>query len=142
MAPKPPTLGTPRRSRGAPRKTPLADPLPVEGEGTAWGRVSLVGIDLLTIQARVVVASIETYLKASAALAHAGIASVPAGEVTADETAVSKNRPNGRKPAQDVGRDHYAEPAPAAVVVHDHGVGALHQNKLSWGSEFDSGSPE
>jgi gas vesicle structural protein len=28
----------------------------------AWVRLSLVGIDLLTIEARVVVASIETYL--------------------------------------------------------------------------------
>jgi hypothetical protein len=28
----------------------------------AWVRVSLVGIDLLTIEARVIVASIETYL--------------------------------------------------------------------------------
>jgi gas vesicle structural protein len=35
----------------------------------AWVRVSLAGIDLITIQARVVVASIETYLKSSAALA-------------------------------------------------------------------------
>ena len=29
----------------------------------AWVRISLVGIDLITIEARVVVASIETYLK-------------------------------------------------------------------------------
>jgi hypothetical protein len=29
----------------------------------AWVRVSVVGIDLLTIEARVIVASIETYLK-------------------------------------------------------------------------------
>jgi len=29
----------------------------------AWLRVSLVGIDLMTIQARVVVASIDTYLQ-------------------------------------------------------------------------------
>ncbi len=29
----------------------------------AWVRVSLVGIDLITVEARVVVASIETYLK-------------------------------------------------------------------------------
>jgi len=29
----------------------------------AWVRVSLVGIELLTIEARVVVASVETYLK-------------------------------------------------------------------------------
>jgi hypothetical protein len=31
----------------------------------AWVRVSLVGIDLITVEARVVVASIETYLKYS-----------------------------------------------------------------------------
>jgi len=29
----------------------------------AWVRVSLVGIELLTIEARVVVASVETYLR-------------------------------------------------------------------------------
>lgn len=29
----------------------------------AWVRVSLVGIDLITVEARIVVASIETYLK-------------------------------------------------------------------------------
>jgi gas vesicle structural protein len=29
----------------------------------AWVRISLVGIDLITIEARVVVASIDTYLK-------------------------------------------------------------------------------
>src|SRR4051812_50089030 len=33
----------------------------------AWVRVSLVGIDLITVEARVVVASIDTYLKYSAA---------------------------------------------------------------------------
>jgi len=31
----------------------------------AWVRVSLVGIDLVTVEARVLVASIETYLKYS-----------------------------------------------------------------------------
>ena len=34
----------------------------------AWVRVSLVGIDLLTVEARVVVASIETYLRYADAL--------------------------------------------------------------------------
>jgi hypothetical protein len=29
----------------------------------AWVRISLVGIDLITVEARIVVASIETYLK-------------------------------------------------------------------------------
>jgi len=35
----------------------------------AWVRVSLVGIDLITVEARVVVASIDTYLKYSEAVA-------------------------------------------------------------------------
>jgi hypothetical protein len=35
----------------------------------AWVRVSLVGIDLLTVEARIVVASIETYLYHSPGLA-------------------------------------------------------------------------
>jgi hypothetical protein len=35
----------------------------------AWVRVSLVGIDLITVEARVVVASIETYFKYSELLA-------------------------------------------------------------------------
>lgn len=36
----------------------------------AWVRVSLVGIDLITVEARVVVASIDTYLKYSEAVGH------------------------------------------------------------------------
>jgi hypothetical protein len=35
----------------------------------AWVRVSLVGIDLITVEARIVVASIDTYLKYSEAVA-------------------------------------------------------------------------
>jgi gas vesicle structural protein len=34
----------------------------------AWVRVSLVGIDLLTIEARIIVASIDTYLKHAGSL--------------------------------------------------------------------------
>ena len=34
----------------------------------AWVRVSLVGIDLITVEARIVVASIDTYLKYSEAV--------------------------------------------------------------------------
>ena len=34
----------------------------------AWVRVSLVGIDLLTVEARIVVASITTYLKHGGAI--------------------------------------------------------------------------
>jgi len=34
----------------------------------AWVRVSLVGIEILTVEARVVVASVETYLKYAEAI--------------------------------------------------------------------------
>ena len=44
----------------------------------AWVRVSLVGIDLITVEARIVVASIETYLKYSEAVGSITPASRPA----------------------------------------------------------------
>jgi gas vesicle structural protein len=43
----------------------------------AWVRVSLVGIDLITVEARVVVASIDTYLKYSDAIGGAAAAARP-----------------------------------------------------------------
>ena len=43
----------------------------------AWVRVSLVGIDLITVEARVVVASIDTYLKYSEAVSLAAPVSRP-----------------------------------------------------------------
>ena len=50
----------------------------------AWVRVSLVGIDLITVEARVVVASIDTYLKYSDAIGAAASASRPAIESQRD----------------------------------------------------------
>jgi hypothetical protein len=47
----------------------------------AWVRVSLVGIDLITVEARVVVASIHTYLKYAEAVGQVGTASRPAIEL-------------------------------------------------------------
>ena len=44
----------------------------------SWIGVSLVGIDLVTIEARIVVASIETYLKYSDPLAQVASVSWPA----------------------------------------------------------------
>ncbi len=43
----------------------------------AWVRVSLVGIDLITVEARVVVASIDTYLKYSEAVGQVAPVSRP-----------------------------------------------------------------
>jgi hypothetical protein len=43
----------------------------------AWVRISLVGIDLVTVEARVVVASIDTYLKYADAVGLTGLVSRP-----------------------------------------------------------------
>jgi hypothetical protein len=43
----------------------------------AYVRVSLVGIDLVSVEARIVVASVETYLKFAEAIAATGSASRP-----------------------------------------------------------------
>jgi hypothetical protein len=52
----------------------------------AWVRVSVVGIDLITVEARVVVASIETYLRYSEAVSTASSAARPAVEGAPTET--------------------------------------------------------
>ena len=44
----------------------------------AWVRISLVGIDLITVEARVVIASIDTYLKYAEAVGITGTVSRPA----------------------------------------------------------------
>jgi gas vesicle structural protein len=48
----------------------------------AWVRVSLVGIDLITVEARVVVASIDTYLKYSEAVGQVAPVSRPQSDIT------------------------------------------------------------
>lgn len=45
----------------------------------AYVRVSLVGIDLVSVEARIVVASVETYLKYAEAIGITGFASRPGG---------------------------------------------------------------
>ena len=57
----------------------------------AWVRVSLVGIDLITVEARVVVASIDTYLKYSEAVGQSGPVSRPALESKQYEEVVAEN---------------------------------------------------
>ena len=48
----------------------------------AWVRISLVGIDLITVEARIVVASIDTYLKYAEAVGITGPVSRPAAIAT------------------------------------------------------------
>ena len=57
----------------------------------AWVRVSLVGIDLITVEARVVVASIDTYLKYSEAVGQVPPVSKPAIESKGYEEVIAEN---------------------------------------------------
>jgi gas vesicle structural protein len=57
----------------------------------AWVRVSLVGIDLLTVEARIVVASIDTYIKYSEAVGQVPSVSRPALESRASEDLLAEN---------------------------------------------------
>jgi hypothetical protein len=57
----------------------------------AWVRVSLVGIDLITVEARVVVASIDTYLKYSEAVSQVAPVSRPQAELTDHDTVLREN---------------------------------------------------
>lgn len=55
----------------------------------AWVRISLVGIDLITVEARVVVASIDTYLKYAEAVGITSSVARPAAiSTTTSETAL------------------------------------------------------
>ncbi len=42
-----------------------------------WAKISLVGIELISIEARIVVASVETYLKYAEAIGLTAMASAP-----------------------------------------------------------------
>ena len=57
----------------------------------AWVRVSLVGIDLITVEARIVVASIDTYLKYSEAVGQVAPVSRPAAELPSHQDLVAEN---------------------------------------------------
>jgi gas vesicle structural protein len=57
----------------------------------AWVRVSLVGIDLLTVEARIVVASIDTYIKYSEAVGQVPSVSRPALETRASDELMAEN---------------------------------------------------
>src|SRR5918992_808828 len=58
----------------------------------AWVRVSLVGIDLITVEARVVVASIDTYLKYAEAVGQVSTASRPALEAPAPDVLATESK--------------------------------------------------
>jgi hypothetical protein len=59
----------------------------------AWVRISLVGIDLITVEARIVVASIDTYLKYAEAVGITGPIARPAvGPATTESVTTTEVR--------------------------------------------------
>lgn len=57
----------------------------------AWVRVSLVGIDLLTVEARVVVASIDTYMKYAEAVSQVSTVARPGLEARSNAELEAEN---------------------------------------------------
>jgi hypothetical protein len=57
----------------------------------AWVRVSLVGIDLVTVEARVVVASIDTHLQYSGAVVQMTPVATPTLAVSSHEPMLAEN---------------------------------------------------
>jgi hypothetical protein len=74
----------------------------------AWVRVSLVGIDLITVEARVVVASIDTYLKYSEAVGQVQNVSRPALEARASDELLAENASLRAQLAASVAREGVA----------------------------------
>jgi len=79
----------------------------------AWARVSIVGIEILTIEARVVVASVETYLRYAEAIGITALAAPPPTQPAID------GRQNGRGSDQEL-------PSPDDIqgYLEDHPDGA------------------
>ncbi|HEX9057425.1 MAG TPA: gas vesicle structural protein GvpA [Ktedonobacterales bacterium] len=91
----------------------------------AWARVSLLSIELLTIEARVVVASVDTYLRYAEAIGNTALASMPRpqsaqqGRVTQAGGQQPQQQGQGQQPQQQQGqpqqgRPQQALPAPQA----------------------------
>src|SRR5438552_7846331 len=62
----------------------------------AWVRISLVGIDLITVEARVVVASIDTYLKYADAVGLTGLVARPQLGSDREEVTIEPDRKSTR----------------------------------------------
>jgi hypothetical protein len=87
----------------------------------AWARVSIVGIEILTIEARVVVASVETYLRYAEAIGLTALAAPPPTQPAIE------GRQNGRGAGRQNGRDSDRQlPSPDDVFgyLEDHPEGA------------------
>ena len=79
----------------------------------AWARVSVVGIEILTIEARVVVASVETYLRYAEAIGLTALAAAPPAQ----------QEMNGRQNGQDAqGQLPSPDDVYSYLADHDEGL--------------------
>jgi hypothetical protein len=69
----------------------------------AWARVSLVGVDMLTIESRVMVASFDTYLSYSEPLRHMPAVASPRG-IVGDSDSFASPVPDAEKEKPPPGR--------------------------------------
>jgi gas vesicle structural protein len=83
----------------------------------AWVRVSLVGIDLITVEARVVVASIDTYIKYSEAVSLAPAVSRPAIETRTSEDLLAENAALRAQLAATTAREEVPAPRRGRQIV-------------------------
>ncbi|MBV9279793.1 MAG: gas vesicle structural protein GvpA [Chloroflexi bacterium] len=68
----------------------------------AWVRLSVIGIEILTLEARIVVASVETYLRYAEAIGLTELASAPPSQGTRSAQQNGNRRENGnRRVSQD-----------------------------------------
>lgn len=99
----------------------------------AWARVSVVGIEILTIEARVVVASVETYLRYAEAIGLTALAAAPPTQ-PAIQGRQNGERQNGRSADREL---------PSADEVYSYI--SDHQDGLRLGevaAYFDAPRPE
>jgi len=86
----------------------------------AWARVSVVGIEILTIEARVVVASVETYLRYAEAIGITALAAPPPTQPAIE------GRRNGNNSNRNGNSSNHELPTPddAFGYLEDHPEGA------------------
>ena len=67
----------------------------------AWARVSVVGIEILTIEARIVVASVDTYLRYAEAIGLTALAAAPPAQNGVAGRQNGHEREQGQLPSSD-----------------------------------------
>src|SRR4051812_28367174 len=104
----------------------------------AWARVSVVGIEILTIEARVVVASVETYLRYAEAIGLTALAAAPPTQ-SALQGQQNGGRQNGGRQNGHVSNDELPSADDVYSYLADHEDG-LRLGELA--AYFDAPRPE